>query len=110
MYALFYYSLPQIYEEFYHTINNADREKDLKWWSNTHGVNMAMNWPYFEVSHMLLWENTFLGLHLCWLLLWCMCFHFKVGIIYLMHCDIACMCIIIFLVRSIVHHNKNRIR
>lgn len=40
--------LPQIYEEFYHTVNNADHEKDLKWWSNTHGVNMAMNWPYFE--------------------------------------------------------------
>nr|CAD7259349.1 unnamed protein product [Timema shepardi] len=41
-------ALPQIYEEFYHTVNNADHEKDLKWWSNTHGVNMAMNWPYFE--------------------------------------------------------------
>ncbi|XP_034946335.1 protein kinase C and casein kinase substrate in neurons protein 1 isoform X2 [Chelonus insularis] len=40
--------LPQIYEEFYHTINNADYEKDLKWWSNNHGVNMAMNWPQFE--------------------------------------------------------------
>ncbi|XP_057336255.1 protein kinase C and casein kinase substrate in neurons protein 2 isoform X2 [Microplitis mediator] len=40
--------LPQIYEEFYHTINNADYEKDLKWWSNNHGVNMAMNWPEFE--------------------------------------------------------------
>lgn len=43
------YRLPQIYEEFYHTINNADHEKDLKWWSNNHGVNMAMNWPQFEV-------------------------------------------------------------
>lgn len=42
-------SLPQIYEEFYHTINNADHEKDLRWWSNNHGVNMAMNWPLFEV-------------------------------------------------------------
>ncbi|KAF4531753.1 hypothetical protein B566_EDAN014493 [Ephemera danica] len=42
-------TLPQIYEEFYHTINNADAEKDLKWWSNNHGVNMAMNWPQFEV-------------------------------------------------------------
>lgn len=41
--------LPQIYEEFYHTINNADHEKDLKWWSNNHGVNMAMNWPQFEL-------------------------------------------------------------
>lgn len=40
--------LPQIYEEFYHTINNADHEKDLKWWSNNHGINMAMNWPQFE--------------------------------------------------------------
>lgn len=40
--------IPQIYEEFYHTITNADREKDLKWWSNNHGVNMAMNWPIFE--------------------------------------------------------------
>lgn len=40
--------LLQIYEEFYHTINNADHEKDLKWWSNNHGVNMAMNWPQFE--------------------------------------------------------------
>lgn len=42
-------SLPQIYEEFYHTINNADHQKDLKWWSNNHGVNMAMNWPAFVV-------------------------------------------------------------
>ncbi|XP_026467164.1 protein kinase C and casein kinase substrate in neurons protein 1 isoform X2 [Ctenocephalides felis] len=40
--------LPQIYDEFYHTINNADHQKDLKWWSNNHGVNMAMNWPQFE--------------------------------------------------------------
>ncbi|KAJ8966669.1 hypothetical protein NQ317_007875 [Molorchus minor] len=40
--------LTQIYEELYHTINNADYEKDLKWWSGNHGVNMAMNWPQFE--------------------------------------------------------------
>ena len=43
------FRLPQIYEEFYHTVNNADHEKDLKWWSNTYGVNMPMNWPQFEV-------------------------------------------------------------
>ncbi|KAK9870901.1 hypothetical protein WA026_009858 [Henosepilachna vigintioctopunctata] len=41
-------SLAQIYEELHHTINNADYEKDLKWWSNNHGANMAMNWPQFE--------------------------------------------------------------
>ncbi|KAL0273138.1 UNVERIFIED_CONTAM: hypothetical protein PYX00_005882 [Menopon gallinae] len=40
--------LPQIYQEFNHTINNADHKKDLRWWSNNHGVNMAMNWPQFE--------------------------------------------------------------
>jgi len=41
-------ALPQIYDEFYHMVNNADHEKDLRWWSNTHGVNMAMHWPLFE--------------------------------------------------------------
>jgi len=40
--------LPQIYEEFYHTVSNADHEKDLRWWSNTNGVNMPMAWPQFE--------------------------------------------------------------
>ena len=45
----YFFRLPQIYEEFYHTVNNADHEKDLKWWSNTYGVNMPMNWPQFEV-------------------------------------------------------------
>lgn len=40
--------LPQIYEEYRHTIQNADSSKDLKWWSNNHGVAMAMNWPQFE--------------------------------------------------------------
>uniref|UniRef100_A0A646QDQ0 Protein kinase C and casein kinase substrate in neurons protein n=1 Tax=Hemiscolopendra marginata TaxID=943146 RepID=A0A646QDQ0_9MYRI len=40
--------LPQIYEEYRHTIQNADSTKDLKWWSNNHGVAMAMNWPQFE--------------------------------------------------------------
>lgn len=42
--------LPKIYEEYRHTIQNADSHKDLKWWSNNHGVGMAMNWPVFEVS------------------------------------------------------------
>ena len=46
--------LPQIYEEFYHTVNNAEHEKDLRWWSNTHGVNMPMAWPQFEVGRFTL--------------------------------------------------------
>ena len=45
--------LPQIYDEFYHTVNNADHEKDLRWWSNTHGVNMPMAWPQFEVGDLI---------------------------------------------------------
>ncbi|RWS10451.1 hypothetical protein B4U79_11057 [Dinothrombium tinctorium] len=40
--------LPQIYDEFRHSIQNSDASKDLKWWSNNHGVGMAMNWPVFE--------------------------------------------------------------
>lgn len=57
IFILFYvfdeFRIPQIYEEFYHTINNADREKDLKWWSNNHGINMMMNWPMFEVIELM---------------------------------------------------------
>lgn len=41
--------LVTIYEEFRHTIQNADASKDLKYWSNTYGVGMPMNWPQFEV-------------------------------------------------------------
>ena len=40
--------LAQIYEEFYHIVDNSDHEKDLTWWANKHGVNMAMKWPQFE--------------------------------------------------------------
>ncbi|KAI7697945.1 hypothetical protein SSS_00399 [Sarcoptes scabiei] len=40
--------LVNIYEEYRHTIQNADSSKDLKYWSNTFGVGMAMNWPQLE--------------------------------------------------------------
>ncbi|KAH9505248.1 hypothetical protein Btru_059051 [Bulinus truncatus] len=38
----------QIYTNLHSTIGNVDPNKDLKWWSSTHGVDMAMNWPDFE--------------------------------------------------------------
>lgn len=40
--------LPNIYEEFRHTLQNADAAKDLRWWSDTYGVGMNMAWPQFE--------------------------------------------------------------
>lgn len=46
--------LPLIYEEYRHTIQNADACKDLRLWSNNNGVGMAMNWPIFEVRHEIL--------------------------------------------------------
>lgn len=46
---LIYYSYSQIYNDLRSTIANADSQKDLKWWSVTHGEEMAMRWPEFEV-------------------------------------------------------------
>uniref|UniRef100_A0A6G1SCZ5 Protein kinase C and casein kinase substrate in neurons protein 1 n=1 Tax=Aceria tosichella TaxID=561515 RepID=A0A6G1SCZ5_9ACAR len=40
--------LPNIYEEFKHSIQNADAAKDIKWWSNTYGIGMNTSWPQFE--------------------------------------------------------------
>lgn len=46
-------ALPVIYDEFRHTLQNADASKDIKWWSNTYGIGMSMNWPQFEVSSQI---------------------------------------------------------
>ena len=54
--------LVRIYEEYRHTIQTADSSKDLKYWSNTFGVGMAMNWPQFEVLlkfHFALHNNSY---------------------------------------------------
>lgn len=42
--------LPQIYDEFRHTVANADHNKDLKYWGNNYGDGMPTTWPVFEVS------------------------------------------------------------
>jgi len=41
--------LPRIYDQLRQTINMSDASKDLKWWSQNHGVEMPMLWPTFEV-------------------------------------------------------------
>ncbi|CAF5194117.1 unnamed protein product, partial [Rotaria magnacalcarata] len=37
-----------IFQQFSHTIENCDPDKDLTWWSDTYGATMKMNWPVFE--------------------------------------------------------------
>ena len=40
----------RVYTDLHSTIGRTDPDRDLKWWSSTHGVDMAMAWPQFEVS------------------------------------------------------------
>ncbi|XP_041472182.1 protein kinase C and casein kinase substrate in neurons protein 1-like isoform X3 [Lytechinus variegatus] len=41
-------SFAQVYVDFHNSLQNADAEKDLKWWKNNNGTGMSMNWPVFE--------------------------------------------------------------
>ncbi|WAR03159.1 PACN2-like protein [Mya arenaria] len=38
----------QLYTDLHTTISSTDADKDLHWWSNTHGADMPMNWPVLE--------------------------------------------------------------
>uniref|UniRef100_A0A671YR88 Protein kinase C and casein kinase substrate in neurons 1b n=1 Tax=Sparus aurata TaxID=8175 RepID=A0A671YR88_SPAAU len=41
-------SYATVYRELERTITSASAQDDLKWFSNTHGPGMHMNWPQFE--------------------------------------------------------------
>ncbi|XP_041366171.1 protein kinase C and casein kinase substrate in neurons protein 2-like isoform X2 [Gigantopelta aegis] len=38
----------KVYTDFHSIIGLTDADKDLKFWSKCHGVDMQMNWPVFE--------------------------------------------------------------
>lgn len=46
---VFIFRYAKLYTDLHSTIGNTDPDKDLKWWSANNGIDMAMNWPAFEV-------------------------------------------------------------
>lgn len=93
--------LVRIYEEYRHTIQNADAQKDLKYWSNAHGVDMAMNWPTFEVCSFLIVQFQSIDSRLMIVIAYpfvfffdaCLCLHLPspfYAFVYVLLCYIVC--------------------
>nr|XP_020463750.1 protein kinase C and casein kinase substrate in neurons protein 1-like isoform X2 [Monopterus albus] len=52
-------SYATVYRELEHTIMSASPREDLKWFSNTNGPSMHMNWPQFEEYNPDLTHNFY---------------------------------------------------
>lgn len=44
-----YFSLKDIYDKLYHSLDRADYEKDLEWWAKNYGADMPIHAPQFVV-------------------------------------------------------------